>query len=124
MDYFEWIKLLEVVKQKSKTIVVDDDNEKQKKSSSHFTKSAKSKANAKGKPPGEDKKKICVLCQKFGGNNNYHIAKDCYRHKVITSSKIQTQRKRPAGDHMSIEDLHASNMKLTKRLKKYRKKGK
>eukprot|EP00957_Ditylum_brightwellii_P199408 15199142-Ditylum_brightwellii.AAC.1 len=117
-DYFEQIELLEVVKQKSKTIIVDDDNGEQKKSSSHCTKSAKSKTSVKGKPPGEDKKKICVLCQQFGGNPNYHTVKDCYRHKVIMSSKIQTPRKHPAGDHISMEDLYASNLKLTKKLKK------
>eukprot|EP00957_Ditylum_brightwellii_P005316 405692-Ditylum_brightwellii.AAC.1 len=81
-DYFEQIELLEVVKQKSKTIVVDDDNDEQKKFSSHHTKSAKAKANVKGKPPGKERKKVCVLCQQFGGNPNYHTAKDCYRHKA------------------------------------------
>eukprot|EP00957_Ditylum_brightwellii_P094873 7225472-Ditylum_brightwellii.AAC.1 len=124
MDYFEQIELLKVVKQKSETIIVDDNTNKQKKSSSQHTKSAKPKASAKGKPPGKDKKKICVLCQKFGDNPNYHTAKDCYRHKVITSSKMQAPRKHPAGDHMSIEDRYASNLKLTKKLKKYKKKGK
>eukprot|EP00957_Ditylum_brightwellii_P013651 1029107-Ditylum_brightwellii.AAC.1 len=123
-DYFEQIKLLKVVKQKSETIVVNDDNNKQKKSNSHCTKSAKAKTNAKGKPPGKDRKKICVLCQQLGENPNYCTAKVCYRHKVITSSKTQTQHKCPADDHMSMEDLYASNLKPTKRLKKYRKKGK
>eukprot|EP00957_Ditylum_brightwellii_P136229 10389367-Ditylum_brightwellii.AAC.2 len=75
-DYFKQIELLKAVKRKSETIVVDDDTDKQKKSSSQCTKSAKAKANAKGKPPGKDKKKICVLCQQFGGNPNYHTAKD------------------------------------------------
>eukprot|EP00957_Ditylum_brightwellii_P092989 7079947-Ditylum_brightwellii.AAC.1 len=37
---------------------------------------------------------------------------------------MQTQCKHPSGNHMSIEDLYASNLKLTERLKKYRKKGK
>eukprot|EP00957_Ditylum_brightwellii_P082192 6249763-Ditylum_brightwellii.AAC.1 len=123
-ECFEQIELLEVVKQKSKTIVVDDNNDTQKKSSNHCTKSAKAKANAKGKPPRKERKKVCVLCQQFGGNPNYHTAKDCYRHKVITSSKMQNQCKCPPGDHMSMEDLYTSNLKLTKRLKKYKKKGK
>eukprot|EP00957_Ditylum_brightwellii_P177915 13551735-Ditylum_brightwellii.AAC.1 len=61
MDYFKQIELLNIVKQKSKTIIVDDDTNKQKKSSSQRTKSAKSKASAKGKLPGNKKKKICVL---------------------------------------------------------------
>eukprot|EP00957_Ditylum_brightwellii_P018437 1387232-Ditylum_brightwellii.AAC.1 len=125
MDYFEQIELLKVVKQKSETIVVDDDTDKQKKSSSQRTKSAKAKINAKGKPPGKDKKKTCVLCWQFGGNPDFHTAKDCYRHKVITSCKMQTPHKRPAGDHMSMEYLYTSNLKLTKKLKKYKKqKGK
>eukprot|EP00957_Ditylum_brightwellii_P147635 11243081-Ditylum_brightwellii.AAC.1 len=81
MDYFEQIELLEVMKQKSKVIVVDDDNNTRKKSSSQRTKSAKAETSVKGKLPGKDKKKICVLCQQFGGNPNYHTAKDCYRHK-------------------------------------------
>eukprot|EP00957_Ditylum_brightwellii_P002735 210043-Ditylum_brightwellii.AAC.1 len=37
------------------------------------------------------------------------------------SSKTQTPHKRPAGDHVSIEDLCVSNLKLTKKLKKYKK---
>eukprot|EP00957_Ditylum_brightwellii_P079573 6050323-Ditylum_brightwellii.AAC.1 len=124
-DYFEQIELHEAVKQKSNTVVVDANTDEQKKSSSQRTKSAKVKANAKGKPPGKDKKKICVLCQQFGGNHNYHTAKDCYRHKVIMSSKTQTPCKRSTGDHMSMEDLYASNLKLTKKLKKFKKqKGK
>eukprot|EP00957_Ditylum_brightwellii_P077270 5872146-Ditylum_brightwellii.AAC.1 len=125
MDYFEQTELLEAVKQKSKTIAVDDNADKQKKSSSQCTKSAKAKANTKGKPLGKDKKKICVLGQQFGGNPNYHTANDCYRHKVITSSKMQTLRKCSTGDHMSMEDLYTSNLKLTKKLKKFKKqKGK
>eukprot|EP00957_Ditylum_brightwellii_P160375 12208823-Ditylum_brightwellii.AAC.1 len=115
MDYFEQIELLGAAKQKSETIVVDDDTDKEKKSSSQRTKNAKAKANTKGKPPGKDKKKICVLCQQFGGNPNYHTTKDCYMHKVIVSSKTQTPRKRSTGDHMSMEDLYASNLKLTKK---------
>eukprot|EP00957_Ditylum_brightwellii_P160822 12243452-Ditylum_brightwellii.AAC.1 len=71
-----------------------------------------------------DEKKICVLCQQFGGNPNYRTAKDCYRHKVIMSSKMQAPHKHPAGDHMSMEDLYISNLKLTKKLKKYKRKGK
>eukprot|EP00957_Ditylum_brightwellii_P077200 5866525-Ditylum_brightwellii.AAC.1 len=51
MDYFEQIELLEVVKQKSDTIIVDDDTDEQKKSSSQHTKSARAKANVKGKLP-------------------------------------------------------------------------
>eukprot|EP00957_Ditylum_brightwellii_P015350 1155409-Ditylum_brightwellii.AAC.1 len=78
----------------------------------------------KGKLPGKDKKKTCVLCQQFGGNPNYHTHKACYRHKVITSSKMQAPCKHPAGDHMSMKDLYASNLKLTKKLKKYKRKGK
>eukprot|EP00957_Ditylum_brightwellii_P109604 8359890-Ditylum_brightwellii.AAC.1 len=124
MDYFEQIKLLKVVKQKSKTIIVDDNNDKQKKSSSHCTNSATSKTNANGKSPGKDKKKICVLCQQFGGNPNYHTTKDCYRHKVNMPPKMQTEHEHPAGDHTSMEDLYTFNLKLTKRLKKYKKKGK
>eukprot|EP00957_Ditylum_brightwellii_P050853 3856525-Ditylum_brightwellii.AAC.1 len=120
MDYFEQIQSLEVVKQKSKTIVVDDDTDKQNKSSSKCTKSVKSKTNAKGKPHGKDKKKICILFQQFGRNPNYHTAKDSYRHKVITSSKMQAPHKRPTGNHMSMEDLYASNLKLTKRPKSTR----
>eukprot|EP00957_Ditylum_brightwellii_P036450 2760618-Ditylum_brightwellii.AAC.1 len=38
---------------------------------------------------------------------------------------MQTPCKCPTGDHMSMEDLYASNLKLTKKLKKYKKqKGK
>eukprot|EP00957_Ditylum_brightwellii_P182685 13915226-Ditylum_brightwellii.AAC.1 len=117
MDYFKQIELLKVIKQKFKTIVVDDNNDEQKKSSSHHTKNAKANANGKGKLHGKDKKKTCVLCQQFGRNPNYRIAKDCYRHKVITPSNMQPQRKPPAGDHMSMKDLYASNLKLIKRLK-------
>eukprot|EP00957_Ditylum_brightwellii_P051360 3895314-Ditylum_brightwellii.AAC.1 len=41
------------------------------------------------------------------------------------SSKTQTPRKHPTGDHMSMEDLYTSNLKITKKLKKYKKqKGK
>eukprot|EP00957_Ditylum_brightwellii_P206665 15349419-Ditylum_brightwellii.AAC.1 len=59
------------------------------------------------------------------GNPNYHTAKDCYRHKVIASSKMQAPCKHSTGDHMSMEDLYASNLKLTKKLKKFKKqKGK
>eukprot|EP00957_Ditylum_brightwellii_P191246 14562129-Ditylum_brightwellii.AAC.1 len=112
MDYFEQIELLKALKQKSKTIVGDDNTDKQKKSSSQHTKSAKAIANAKGKLPGKDKKKICVLCQQFVGNPNYYTSKDCYRHKVITSFKMQTPCKHSTGDHISIEDLYASNLKL------------
>eukprot|EP00957_Ditylum_brightwellii_P203762 15336084-Ditylum_brightwellii.AAC.1 len=107
---FKQIELLKVVKQKSKTIVVDDNTDKQKKSSSQRTTSAKATANTKVKPPGKDKEKICVLGQ---------------QHKLIASSKMQTQHKHPVGDHMSMEDLYASNLKQTKQLKKYKKqKGK
>eukprot|EP00957_Ditylum_brightwellii_P178763 13616361-Ditylum_brightwellii.AAC.1 len=110
---------------KSEAIVVHDNTGKQKKSSSQHTRSEKVKANIKGKQLGKDKKKICVLCQQFGGNPNYHTAKDCYRHKVITPSKTQTPYKHPTGGHMSMEDLYTSNLKLTKKLKKYKKqKGK
>eukprot|EP00957_Ditylum_brightwellii_P093367 7109548-Ditylum_brightwellii.AAC.1 len=124
-DYFEQIELLKVVKQKSKAIIVDDNTDKQKQSSNQRTKSAKAKTNAKGKLSGKDKNKFYVLCQQFEGNPNYHTAKDCYRHKAITSSKMQTSHKCPAGDHMSMEDLYTSNLKLIKKLKKYKKqKGK
>eukprot|EP00957_Ditylum_brightwellii_P087022 6623925-Ditylum_brightwellii.AAC.1 len=59
------------------------------------------------------------------GDPNYHTAKDCYRHKVVMSCKMQTPCKHPAGDHMSMEDLYASNLKPTNKLKKYKKqKGK
>eukprot|EP00957_Ditylum_brightwellii_P191232 14561170-Ditylum_brightwellii.AAC.1 len=47
-----------------------------------------------------------------------------YKHKVITSSKTQTPCKHPAGDYMSVEVLYASNLKLTKKLKKYKSKDK
>eukprot|EP00957_Ditylum_brightwellii_P175086 13330833-Ditylum_brightwellii.AAC.1 len=95
MDYFEQIELLEVVKQKSETKIVDDDTDKQKKSSSQHTKSAKAKANAKDKLPGRDKRR--------------------------SVSYIQTPHTHPASDHMSMEDLYTSKLKLTKKLKKYKK---
>eukprot|EP00957_Ditylum_brightwellii_P155727 11856033-Ditylum_brightwellii.AAC.1 len=104
------------------TIIVDGNTDRQKKFSSQCTKSAKSKASVKDKAPGKDKKKICVLCQQFGGNPNHHTAKDCYRHKVITSSMMQAPCKGPAGDHMSMKNLYVSHLKLTKKLKKYKKK--
>eukprot|EP00957_Ditylum_brightwellii_P208702 15358589-Ditylum_brightwellii.AAC.1 len=112
MDYFEQIKLLGVVKQKSKTIVVDDNSNKQKKASSQCTKSAKAKENAKGKLPGKDKRKTCDICHQFGGNPNHCTAKDCYRHKFITNNKSHML--------MNVEDLYASNLKLTKKLKSTR----
>ena len=37
---------------------------------------------------------------------------------------MKTPCKHPAGDHMSMEDLYASKLKLTKKLKKYKSKGK
>eukprot|EP00957_Ditylum_brightwellii_P099818 7605268-Ditylum_brightwellii.AAC.1 len=123
MDYFELIELLKVVKQHSKTIVVDDGTDKQKKSSSQCTKSAKSETSAKGKLPGKDKKDLFPMSAVWE-SPNYCTAKDCYRHKVIMLSKMQTSCKCPTGDHMSMEDLHASNLKLAKKLKKYKKKGK
>eukprot|EP00957_Ditylum_brightwellii_P128201 9778007-Ditylum_brightwellii.AAC.1 len=61
MDYFEQIKLLNVIKQKSETIIVDDNTDEQKKSSSQSTKSTKAKTRAKGKLLGKDKKEICIL---------------------------------------------------------------
>eukprot|EP00957_Ditylum_brightwellii_P073134 5558631-Ditylum_brightwellii.AAC.1 len=51
VDYLEQIKFLEVVKQKSKTVVVDDDISKREKLISHCNKNTKHKANAKGKVP-------------------------------------------------------------------------
>eukprot|EP00957_Ditylum_brightwellii_P181008 13789819-Ditylum_brightwellii.AAC.1 len=69
-DYLKQTELLYAVKQKSKTIIVDDNTDKQQKSSSQCTKSVKSKASVKGKLPGKDSKKICVLCQQLGGNPN------------------------------------------------------
>eukprot|EP00957_Ditylum_brightwellii_P210252 15364743-Ditylum_brightwellii.AAC.1 len=46
------------------------------------------------------------------------------KHKVISNSKPQIQRKRLACEHMNVEDLHASNLKLSKKQKKYKRKGK
>eukprot|EP00957_Ditylum_brightwellii_P001775 136648-Ditylum_brightwellii.AAC.1 len=78
--------------------------------------SARSKTSVKDKPPGEDKNKICILCQQLGGNPNYRTAKDCYRCKVIMPSKMQAPCKCPACSYRSMEDLYASNLKLAKKL--------
>eukprot|EP00957_Ditylum_brightwellii_P118460 9034896-Ditylum_brightwellii.AAC.1 len=70
-DYFKQIKLL--------------------KASAH--QECKVKANAKSKLPDKDKRKICVLCQQFGGNPNHHTAKDCYRHKLTKKLKKYKEQK-------------------------------
>eukprot|EP00957_Ditylum_brightwellii_P119451 9113472-Ditylum_brightwellii.AAC.1 len=48
VNYFEQIKLLNGVEQKSETIVVDDNSYEKKKSSSHHRKNAKNDQKAKG----------------------------------------------------------------------------
>eukprot|EP00957_Ditylum_brightwellii_P028623 2162666-Ditylum_brightwellii.AAC.1 len=96
--------LCNILYQMTETIVVDDNTDKRKKSSSQHTKSAKAKSNAKGKLPGKDKKKICVICQQFEGNANYHTAKDCYRHKLTKKLK---KFKKQKGKHRSSYELES-----------------
>eukprot|EP00957_Ditylum_brightwellii_P043017 3258740-Ditylum_brightwellii.AAC.1 len=67
MDYFNQIELLGIVKQESKIIVVDDNNDKRKKLSGYCNKSAKSKENAKGKPPKKGKKRPTFYVINLGG---------------------------------------------------------
>eukprot|EP00957_Ditylum_brightwellii_P028442 2147670-Ditylum_brightwellii.AAC.1 len=75
--------LCSILYQMSKTTVADNGSEERKKLSSQCTKNAKTKGNVKSKLPGKDKRKTCILCQKFGGSPNHHSATDCYRHNVI-----------------------------------------
>eukprot|EP00957_Ditylum_brightwellii_P121644 9277070-Ditylum_brightwellii.AAC.1 len=112
VDYFEQIELLNGVKQKSKTIVVDNNFDKRKKPSSQCKKNVNSDKNVKGnKPKGSYNTKrsseYCMLCKQFKGNPTLHNPKDGRTHMV-------TSRKFPASDHMTVSDLCASNLKLSK----------
>eukprot|EP00957_Ditylum_brightwellii_P070576 5362062-Ditylum_brightwellii.AAC.1 len=97
--YHMQIKLLNGVKQKSKTIVVDNNYDERKKSSSHCKKNVNIGDNAKShKPKGsynaKRSRKYCMLCKQFRGNPTTHNTKDC-RTVMVTS------RKCPASDHMT-----------------------
>eukprot|EP00957_Ditylum_brightwellii_P064838 4918829-Ditylum_brightwellii.AAC.1 len=61
--------------------------------------------------------RACILYEQFGGNPNYHTTKNCHRHKAISE-----KCKDPTSNNMSVEDLYASNLKLAKKLKKYKEK--
>eukprot|EP00957_Ditylum_brightwellii_P008119 615698-Ditylum_brightwellii.AAC.1 len=102
------------------TSVVDNNSDKREKPSSQCKKNANSDENAKrNKPKGsyntKRSSKYYVLCEQFGGNPTLHNTKDCRTHMV-------TSRKCPASDHMTVSDLQASNLKLSKKLKKHKKK--
>eukprot|EP00957_Ditylum_brightwellii_P130518 9956636-Ditylum_brightwellii.AAC.1 len=81
VNYFEQIKLLKGMKQKSRTIIVDDNSDTKKKLSSHCNNKTKLTGNAKGRPPTDLKE-------------------------------------HPANNHIAVEDLYISNLKLAKKLKK------
>eukprot|EP00957_Ditylum_brightwellii_P140584 10710367-Ditylum_brightwellii.AAC.1 len=51
VGYFEQIELLDVVEQKSESIVADDDSDEKKKPSSHCRKNANSDKKANGNQP-------------------------------------------------------------------------
>eukprot|EP00957_Ditylum_brightwellii_P212357 15367198-Ditylum_brightwellii.AAC.6 len=56
-----------------------------------------------------------MLCKQFGRNPTMHNTKDCRMYMV-------TSRNFPASDYMTVSDLQASNLKLSKKLEKYKKK--
>eukprot|EP00957_Ditylum_brightwellii_P035892 2719989-Ditylum_brightwellii.AAC.1 len=55
----------------------------------------------------------------FGGIPKTHDTEYCKRHKVVTET-----RKQSGGKTMSVEELIASNKKLSKKLQKLKKKQK
>eukprot|EP00957_Ditylum_brightwellii_P199588 15214825-Ditylum_brightwellii.AAC.1 len=64
-------------------------------------------------------KHFYMLCKNFGGNPKTHDTEYCKCHKVVTKMCKQS-----SGETMSVEELYASNKKLSKKLKKLKKKQK
>eukprot|EP00957_Ditylum_brightwellii_P118952 9072662-Ditylum_brightwellii.AAC.1 len=63
--------------------------------------------------------RTCILYQQCGGNPNYLTAKNCYGHKMISE-----KCKHPTNNSITVKDLYTSNLKLSKKPNKYKKKGK